>query len=278
MSHSSSPAEPSPRTAVRGRPPKLDPDRTVTTALALLDETGLDALTMRRLAEAMGVQAGALYRYFATKQDLLTAMAERMLAGLADPADGHTTAPMGAGPRAGATGAAGAAGAAPRAGAAGAGPRARAGAGAGAATDARSRQDWDAQLATSAHALRAALLRHRDGARVFAGTHSTGGNTLGFAEAVIGTLREAGFGSDDAAQAMLTLVNFTLGHTLEEQAALDADGPADAERLRQAVAESALPHLTATVPVITGGDFDAQFAFGLRLLINGLRAQASSST
>uniref|UniRef100_UPI00131C4F22 helix-turn-helix domain-containing protein n=1 Tax=Streptomyces sp. NRRL S-340 TaxID=1463901 RepID=UPI00131C4F22 len=63
----------SPSTPGRGRPARLDQTRTVRTALGLLNESGLDALTMRRLADAMGVQAGALYRYFATKQDLLTA-------------------------------------------------------------------------------------------------------------------------------------------------------------------------------------------------------------
>ncbi|MFJ3204031.1 TetR/AcrR family transcriptional regulator C-terminal domain-containing protein [Streptomyces sp. NPDC086989] len=224
MSSPSSPAGPPTRTTARGRPAKLDPDRTVATALDLLDEAGLDALTMRRLAEAMGVQAGALYRYFATKQDLLTAMAERMLA------DRDTRAPGGA-----------------------------------------DQGDWAEELTGRARALRAALLRHRDGARVFAGTHSTGGNTLGFAEALIGALREAGFGASDAARAMLAVVNFTLGHTLEEQAALGGEAPADPERLRLAVTESAFPHLAASVPVIAGGDFDAHFEFGLRLLVNGLR-------
>ncbi|WP_329138481.1 TetR/AcrR family transcriptional regulator C-terminal domain-containing protein [Streptomyces sp. NBC_01476] len=48
-------------------------------ALALLDDTGLDGLTMRRLGEALGVRAGALYRHFPSKQALLDAMADRIL-------------------------------------------------------------------------------------------------------------------------------------------------------------------------------------------------------
>ncbi len=75
-----------PSSPARGRPARLSQARTIQTALDLLDESGLDALTMRRLADALGVQAGALYRYFATKQDLLTAMAERMVGGVADAA------------------------------------------------------------------------------------------------------------------------------------------------------------------------------------------------
>ena len=50
-------------------------------AVRLLDEVGLDALTMRRLADSLGVQAGAIYWHFANKQELVDAMVE---AGLSD--------------------------------------------------------------------------------------------------------------------------------------------------------------------------------------------------
>ncbi|OKI44537.1 transcriptional regulator [Streptomyces sp. CB03578] len=224
--------------AARGRPPRLDQGRTARAALDLLDEAGLDALTMRRLADAVGVRAGALYRHFATKQDLLTVMAERMLEGCSAPP------PEG---------------------------------------------DWSERLTVLAHRMRTALLAHRDGARVYAGTHSTGANTLGFAEALVGVLREAGFRDEDAARAVLAVVNFTVGHTLEEQAALQPGdsaaaeagpaeagpaeaGPADPDRLRRAVAAQDFPHLTAALPVLTSTDFAAHFAFGLNLLVQGLRA------
>src|SRR6185312_4685509 len=57
-------------------------------ALELLDEVGLDQLTMRRLATALGVQNGATYWHFRSKQALLEAMADAMLAGVADVAPG----------------------------------------------------------------------------------------------------------------------------------------------------------------------------------------------
>ncbi|GAA5184430.1 tetracycline resistance transcriptional repressor TetR(A) [Rugosimonospora acidiphila] len=53
-------------------------------ALDLLDEVGLDRLTMRGLATALGVQNGATYWHFKSKQALLEAMADAMLAGVAD--------------------------------------------------------------------------------------------------------------------------------------------------------------------------------------------------
>lgn len=48
-------------------------------AIALLDEVGLDALSMRRLAGVLGVQPSALYHHFAGKQELLGAVADEIL-------------------------------------------------------------------------------------------------------------------------------------------------------------------------------------------------------
>lgn len=55
-------------------------EQVVEAALRLLDEAGLDALTMRRLGERLGVQAATLYWHVKHKQELLEAMAEAMLA------------------------------------------------------------------------------------------------------------------------------------------------------------------------------------------------------
>ncbi|MEW2387160.1 TetR/AcrR family transcriptional regulator [Streptomyces venezuelae] len=219
----------SPSIPSRGRPARLDRAKTVETALELLDDVGLEALTMRRLAERLGVRAGALYRHFTTKQDLLTAMAERMLG------DVHAS------------------------------PEAA---------------DWAGRLRALARALRRALLAHRDGARVFGGTHSVGPHTLAFAESVVGVLREAGFGDEDAGRTLMALVNFTLGHTLEEQAAVaprEDGAPDDPGRLRSAVLAGPYPHLAATVPVLTSADFDAHFEFALDLQVEGLRRLRSGA-
>ena len=50
----------------------------IRTALRLLDDTGLDGLTLRRLAAELDVQAPALYWHFASKQDLLDHMAHAL--------------------------------------------------------------------------------------------------------------------------------------------------------------------------------------------------------
>lgn len=54
-------------------------------ALELLDAEGLDGLTMRKLSAALNVQGGALYRHFPSKEALLDAMADRLLAGVGAP-------------------------------------------------------------------------------------------------------------------------------------------------------------------------------------------------
>jgi len=58
----------------------LDRARVVKAAIDLLDEVGLDGLTLRRLAKVLGVQAPALYWHFKSKQELLDQMIATIVA------------------------------------------------------------------------------------------------------------------------------------------------------------------------------------------------------
>ncbi|MET7602310.1 TetR/AcrR family transcriptional regulator C-terminal domain-containing protein [Streptomyces avermitilis] len=60
------------------RSPKLDKKQVVETALRLLNEVGLDGLTLRAIAKELNVQAPALYWHFKNKQALLDEMATEM--------------------------------------------------------------------------------------------------------------------------------------------------------------------------------------------------------
>ncbi len=51
----------------------------IAAALELLDEAGLDGLTLRRLASKLNVQAPAIYWHFKNKQELLDEMASAVL-------------------------------------------------------------------------------------------------------------------------------------------------------------------------------------------------------
>jgi AcrR family transcriptional regulator len=54
----------------------------VEAALELVDAEGVDALTMRRLGQELGVEGMALYTHVRSKADLLSAVADRMLSEL----------------------------------------------------------------------------------------------------------------------------------------------------------------------------------------------------
>jgi len=73
--------------AVAPRRP-LTQERVVTTALRLVDRRGLEALSMRRLGTALGVEAMSLYKHVPNKAVLLDLLVERVLADVAPPAPG----------------------------------------------------------------------------------------------------------------------------------------------------------------------------------------------
>lgn len=57
----------------------------VEAGLSILDRYGLGDLSMRRVAEVLGVQAGALYYHVPNKQSLLAALADDVLLAVPDP-------------------------------------------------------------------------------------------------------------------------------------------------------------------------------------------------
>jgi AcrR family transcriptional regulator len=60
---------------------RLTRERIVDAALAVMDAEGLDAVTMRRVAREVGVEAMSLYHHVRDKDDLLQAVCDRVMAG-----------------------------------------------------------------------------------------------------------------------------------------------------------------------------------------------------
>jgi AcrR family transcriptional regulator len=58
----------------------LSRQRIVEVATAILDAEGLDALSTRRLANELGVRAPSLYNHFATKEEILDAVGDAIIA------------------------------------------------------------------------------------------------------------------------------------------------------------------------------------------------------
>lgn len=59
--------------------PLLTRERIVAQALELVDGHGVEALSMRRLAERLGVRAASLYNHVSTKEDLLRGIADLVM-------------------------------------------------------------------------------------------------------------------------------------------------------------------------------------------------------
>lgn len=66
--------------AVPGPRVPLSRERVLGAAVAFADEHGIDALTMRKLGQALGVEAMSLYNHVASKEDLLDGMVDSVFA------------------------------------------------------------------------------------------------------------------------------------------------------------------------------------------------------
>jgi TetR/AcrR family transcriptional regulator, tetracycline repressor protein len=111
---------------------------------------------------------------------------------------------------------------------------------------------------------RRALLAHRDGGRLVAGTFTAEGGTLRVAEALIEGLLAADFTPEDAARGCWALVYFTLGLTQEEQSRPLTAGPA----VPAAIDSGQYPAMAKVGAYLLISDsFDARFDYGIRNLL-----------
>jgi len=60
--------------------PLISREATITTALKIIDEDGLDALSLPRLAREMNVRAPSLYHHFSDKSEILAAVSQAVVA------------------------------------------------------------------------------------------------------------------------------------------------------------------------------------------------------
>jgi TetR/AcrR family tetracycline transcriptional repressor len=209
---------------------KINADEIARTALRLLNEVGLDGLTMRLVAKELGVQAAALYWHVRNKRLLLDAMAAIIhtegLAGLDSP-----------------------------------GPD----------------LPWDEWCAETARGLRAGMLRYRDGARVFAGTHVDDPLVYDMTERTLRILVAAGFPLRDAARGFPTLFHFTVGFTIEEQARAGTDygedNPYRPDRLDGSTDAQRFPLLARAIHDLFDIDADASFEYGVQVILDGMKTQ-----
>jgi AcrR family transcriptional regulator len=71
----------------RSRPDGLSIERIIKAAIAVVDADGLEALTVRRLAEDFATGSASLYRHFASRDELLVLLVDHVLGDVRLPAE-----------------------------------------------------------------------------------------------------------------------------------------------------------------------------------------------
>ena len=140
--------------------------------------------------------------------------------------------------------------------------------------------DWKAAMRRRAISARDALLRHRWAVGLMESRATPGPATLRHHDAVLGTLRDAGFTLVMAAHAYSLMDSYIYGFALQ-QTTLTYDSSEQSEDVAQAflarfpVAE--YPHLAELITehaMKPGYEYAVEFEFGLDLILDGLDASA----
>ena len=133
--------------------------------------------------------------------------------------------------------------------------------------------DWRAAIRTSAISAHAALRRHPWAAPVLESRVNPGATRLRYLDAVVGTLRGAGFAMPDVARAFMALDSHTYGFTIQELAL-----PFNRDTLPEVAVDFTqlippeYPNVLAMAELAMQGRdaVPVEFEFGLDLLLDGL--------
>jgi AcrR family transcriptional regulator len=144
--------------------------------------------------------------------------------------------------------------------------------------------DWRSELVRCANSARQVLSRHHWAIGLMESRKSPGPATLQHHDAVIGTLRRAGFSVEMTAHAYALLDSYIYGFALQE-AALPFQGTDTAADVTEPIMErfrtDQYPHLVemATEYILQPGyDFGEEFEFGLGVILNALTTALPGNT
>lgn len=203
----------------------LSRERVLRGALAVADAGGFSSLTIRSLAEHLGVKPMAIYYHVTNKGDILDGILDLVFSEIELPVAGG---------------------------------------------------DWRTEMARRAHSARAVLRRHSWAIVLLQSGTAPGPATLRHHNAIIGSLRGAGFSVRMTAHAYALLDSYIYGFALSE-AALPINGPETVAEVAEAMMQERplddYPHLAefSTEHILRPDyDFGAEFQFGLDLILDGL--------
>ena len=211
----------------RGR---LNRERVLRGAVRVADAGGIGALTIRSLADELGVKPMSVYHHVANKDEILDGIVDIVFDEIDLPeVDG----------------------------------------------------DWHAEMRRRASSARTVLSRHRWAIGLLESRTTPGPATLRHHDAVIGTLRGAGFSPEMTAHAYALIDSYVYGFALQE-ASLPFEGPESvgeiAGPIMNLMAAGDYPHLVemATSYYIRPGyDFGDEFEFGLGVILDALARSIS---
>jgi AcrR family transcriptional regulator len=216
----SQPVSESPRVRV-----PLSRERVLRGAMAVADADGIGSLTIRSLAQHLGVKPMSVYHYVASKDEILDGIVDLVFSEIDLP---------------------------------------------------KVEGDWRSEMVRRATSAREVLKRHSWAIGLMESRKNPGPATLRHHDAVIGTLRGAGFSIEMTAHAYALIDSYVYGFALQE-ASLPFQGPdtvADiAEPMMQQFPAVEYPHLVelATDYILQPGyDFGDEFTFGLDVILAAL--------
>ncbi len=194
-------------------------------AVAVADTGGIGSLTIRSLANELGVKPMSVYHHVANKDEILDGIVDIVFTEIDLPSVGG---------------------------------------------------DWRSEMSRRAHSARRVLRLHPWAIPLLESRTSPGPATLAHHDAVLGTLRSAGFSAEMTAHAYALLDAFIYGFALQE-AALPFDGAESigevAEPIMKPMAADEFPHLVEMVTsyyLRPGYDFGDEFEFGLNVILDAI--------
>jgi AcrR family transcriptional regulator len=203
----------------------LTRERVMLGAIAVADAGGLASLTIRSLAQELGVKPMSVYHHVAGKSEIVDGIVDLVFSEIDLPRPGG---------------------------------------------------DWRQELHRRCSSARDVLRRHPWAIQLLQSRTHPGTATLRHHDAVIGTLREAGFSVAKTAHAFALIDSYVFGFALSE-AALPIHGPQTASEVAQQMMEgwdpADFPHLVefSVEHVLKPGyDFGDEFEYGLRLVLDAL--------
>jgi AcrR family transcriptional regulator len=203
---------------------RLSRDRVLRGAVEVADAGGIGSLTIRSLAQALGVRPMSVYYHVANKDEILD--------GIVDIVFGEIELPAAGG-------------------------------------------DWRSEICRRAISARRVLRNHTWAIGLLESRTSPGPATLRHHDAVIGTLRAAGFSVEMTAHAYALIDSYTYGFALQEAALPFAPETVAevAEPIMEQFSAGEYPHLVemATEYYLQPGyDFGNEFELGLRVILDAL--------